>query len=203
MRDFKAFVNKTGLSRKDSLELLSKAKHTLKIHPNCLDAAIVAGDIYYGFDSLDAASVYLKYAISIDSLKVYPFYQMGVVSYFDSNFVEAAYYLNKAISLKQKDGVIFDDAIAFMNEDEAKYDVLSSELFYWAGLSYYAANDFANSVACFTFCINQKYNESDSYMYRGLSSFYGGDRKAGCSDLFSAFSLGSQKAGQYFNEMCK
>lgn len=201
---FARFSEKAERTHLDSMALLEETRNILEKDQDCLDALVVLGDLYFGFDSLRLAEKCLSEAVLLDSTKIYIYYQLGLINYFTGNYKKAVKLLDKAIYLKFGDGrIVIEWSPAYTTEEERKYNVTAGELFYWAGLSCYAADDFSNSVSNFTACINGEYNEADSYLYRGLSYHYLGKKEECCNDIFRSFSKGSNKAGKYYEELCK
>lgn len=198
------FVESGEKTLLDSIAFLEEASKVLKKDKSCLDALVIVGELYFGFDSLQLAENFMNEAVLIDSSKPYFYYQLGVINYFAGRYKKASSYLRKAIFLKVGDGgIIFEWSPAYMTDEQRKYNIGSDQLYYWAGLSHYAGNDFSSAVDYFTACINRNYNMADSYLYRGLSYHYLGKKEECCIDIFQSFSKGSNDAGKYYEELCK
>lgn len=190
---------------KDSAQLLSNLNKFLSDNPTCIYAYLRRGDLYYELDSLWKAKADYLAMIRLVPSNTYALYKVAMI-YLLKNVTDSAdFFLNKAIETKKNGGFVVDlpGKNTFHSSDNPNFDVPYIELIYAQGMILHSQQKYPSAIVRFSECIEQSYNLSGSYFFRGICRLELKQNKVGCQDIRHAAQLGDSEAQNYLAKYCK
>jgi Tfp pilus assembly protein PilF len=198
---FKREYNKVAKGS-DTSVLLATLNSIISKHIKCIDAYLTRGDIYINTNSLSAADKDFHAALKLDEENIYALYQLGIISYLKNDYSSSIFYLKSAMTKKENEGIIIDFKTDNQELSANKYDIESVEIAYQLGLAYYYNQEPENAFQSFTYCVENHYNLSDVYLYRGAVYLELKENSKACTDFSKSIDLGNKLAGEYQKKYC-
>jgi tetratricopeptide (TPR) repeat protein len=191
-------------SRTDTTLLLNVLGKILSKYPQCVDAYLIRGDLFFTNGNSKRAHFDYNTAILYDRNNVYAYYKLGLLCQEGESYDSSIYFLQTAINLKTDNGWIVDfhhlkkDVQTRSNE----YDVTAVSLFYSHGISSYYRRSLTVAFKDFDFCIRSSYRVEKCYLFRGAIYEESNKHDSACNDFTMAKLYGNKEADGYLKRYC-
>lgn len=151
---------------------------------------------YYG-----AIEDYSK-IIEIDSKNTLAFFNRGKNKKRLQDYIGAIADFDSAISTKGNEDFYFNWVENPLVETGFQFDVKMEEIRFERGISRYNIDSFNSAFLDFNFCIQNQFELSSNYYWRGLVYLTYGMELEGCEDLEKANDLGDNDAKEVIKSYC-
>ncbi len=189
----------------DTFELFNFLNLVIAKNSKCIDALLARGDLHFSKNNLKRAIEDYNIVLQNDKNNIYALYQLGVLYQVDEKLDSSLIYLNQALSRKRNGDIIIDNKVISkkLMLPSDKYDILSSEIIYQMGISYYHKREMSNALASFDYCLRDEYKLGSSHLYRGAIFYESSKPDSACIAFRLAGLNGSEFASEYLSKFCK
>jgi len=200
---FKIQIDSLKNNQSDTSKAIRILSNVIENNKDCIDALLTRADLYFELDSLDKSESDFNSVLRTDNKNIYALYQLGILSSLKEDFKTAISFFTEAISLKEKNGYIFNFNTKNTEVSANRYDIDYIELIYRLALANYNWKHYSEAYELYTICIEKKYYLSECLLYRGTISIGSANYKEACEDFKKSAFLGNELAAKYLSKYCK
>jgi len=192
---------------KEAISLLNKA---IEKYPKFREAYLNRGVYCEELKDFNSAIKSYQDLLKIDDKNTAALYYIGNCKSELNLFQDAIDYYIRALQTKgyslNNDTSGITNIIINWNKngigENAKFDILSTEIFYQRGLAYYQLDKLRNAVNDFSYCLKQYFHVPDCHYMIALCYLESGNKVKGCSELDKAIFYGDTLARKKKQEVC-